>query len=83
VAKKKKKGGAKARKLPKHIAGVKVPKALREAGGDLLAAIDKPLMMDLAAAALSAAATATVRHLETLRAQVEAGRPVAASRTTD
>ena len=53
-------------KLPKHIAGVKVPKALREPGGRLLAAMESPLMMDLAAAALSAAATAWVARLEAM-----------------
>ena len=48
-------GGA---KLPKRVAGVKVPKQLREPGGKLLDAIRHPLVMDVAAAALMAAATA-------------------------
>ncbi|HEY0116939.1 MAG TPA: hypothetical protein VGB54_14590, partial [Allosphingosinicella sp.] len=46
-------GGA---KLPKRVAGVKVPKQLREPGGKLLDAIRHPLVMDVAAAALMAAA---------------------------
>ena len=44
-------------KLPKRIAGVKVPKDLREPGGRLLAAINNPIVIDAAAAALAAAAT--------------------------
>jgi hypothetical protein len=43
-------------KLPKRIAGVKVPKQLREPGGRLLDAVTHPLVMDIAAAALMAAA---------------------------
>lgn len=44
-------------KLPKRIAGVKVPKELREPGGRLLAALTDPIVIDAAAAALAAAAT--------------------------
>jgi hypothetical protein len=47
---------ADATKLPKRIAGVKVPKELREPGGKLLEAVRHPLVMDVAAAALIAAA---------------------------
>jgi len=47
-----------AAKLPKRIAGVKVPKQLRESGGKLLEAVRHPLVMDIAAAALMAAAAA-------------------------
>lgn len=64
---KKKKPRKDAPKLPKHIAGVKVPKALRAPGGRLLAMIEDPLVMDLAAATLSAAATAWVARLEAKR----------------
>lgn len=46
----------KAAKLPKRIAGVKVPKELREPGARLVAALRNPLLMDIAAAALVAAA---------------------------
>ena len=52
---KKKAGDGKA-KLPKRIAGVKVPKELRAPGGKLMEAVRNPLVMDLAAAALLAAA---------------------------
>ncbi len=47
---------AEAPKLPKRIAGIKVPKELREPGGKLLEAVRHPLVMDVAAAALMAAA---------------------------
>jgi hypothetical protein len=59
VAKKKDKKDKKknsAAKLPKRIAGVKVPKELRAPGGKLMEAVRNPLVMDLAAAALLAAA---------------------------
>lgn len=63
MAKKKQKKGktasaakAEGAKLPKKIAGVKVPKELREPGGKLLDAVRHPLVMDVAAAALMAAA---------------------------
>jgi hypothetical protein len=64
VAKKKQKKSKEAKaakpeattKLPKHIAGIKVPKELREPGGKLLEAVRHPLVMDVAAAALIAAA---------------------------
>lgn len=58
MAKKKDKKKAKdgAAKLPKRIAGVKVPKELRAPGGKLMEAVRNPLVMDLAAAALVAAA---------------------------
>lgn len=43
-------------KLPKRIAGVKVPKELRAPGGKIVEALRNPLLMDVAAAALVAAA---------------------------
>ncbi len=49
-------GGAKTGKLPKRIAGMKVPKDLRAPGGRLLQAINNPLLIDAAAATLMAAA---------------------------
>jgi len=54
--KKQKKAKSEAARLPKRIAGVKVPKELREPGGKLLEAVRHPLVMDVAAAALMAAA---------------------------
>jgi hypothetical protein len=54
VAKKKKKGA----KAPKRIAGVKVPKPLREPAGRVVEALKNPVVADLAATALVAAAAA-------------------------
>jgi len=65
----KKAKAAKSRKLPKEIAGIKVPKELREAGGKLLAAVRHPLVMDAAAAALMAAAAG----LRDTKAEARAG----------
>lgn len=64
----------KAAKLPKRIAGVKVPKPLRESGGKLLEAVTQPLVMDIAAAALIAAAA---------RIRDEAGKNAAARQGAD
>lgn len=43
-------------KVPKRIAGVKVPKKVRKTANKALKLADNPLAMDLAAAALAAAA---------------------------
>ena len=53
--KKKKKKAAKA---PKEIAGVKIPKPLREPAAQLLRAVQSPVFADVAAAALLSAAAA-------------------------
>lgn len=45
-------------KVPKQIAGVKVPKKVRKAGNKALQLADHPAALELAAAALSAAAVA-------------------------
>ena len=52
--KKKKKAG----KAPKEIAGIKLPKPLREPAGQLLKAVQSPAFADVAAAALLSAAAA-------------------------
>lgn len=57
MAKSKDKKG-KAGKLPKQIAGVKVPKELRKSGAKVVDALSHPLLADFAAAALLAAAAA-------------------------
>lgn len=67
---------AKARKLPKTIAGVKVPKELRAPGGRLLEVVSNPLVIDAAAAALAAAAA---RFAETLRDRPDAPRATRAA----
>ena len=43
-------------KLPKRIAGVKIPKKLRKRGGKVYALVNNPLIADLVAVALLAAA---------------------------
>ncbi|MCM8729656.1 hypothetical protein ACFO8O_01550 [Hephaestia sp. GCM10023244] len=55
-------GKTKKTKLPKQIAGVKIPKKLRKKGGKLLAALDTPVGRDLAAAGLMAAIAAFARR---------------------
>ena len=47
-------------KIPKRIAGFKVPKALRKSSGPLVALLATPHGREAAAAALSAAATALI-----------------------
>jgi hypothetical protein len=80
VAKKKdKKAPKKAKKaegpkLPKRIAGVKVPKDLRAPGGKIVEALRNPLLMDVAAAALVAAA-AGLRESKGRRAGDGAPKP--------
>lgn len=45
-------------RLPKQIAGVKLPKKFRKSGDKVIDALSHPLIADFAAAALIAAATA-------------------------
>lgn len=54
MAKNKKKSG----KLPKEIAGVKIPKGLRTTGDKLVDALRHPLIADIASTVLLAAAAA-------------------------
>lgn len=63
----------KAGKLPKRIGGVKVPKELRKSGAKMVDALSHPLLADVAAAALLAAAAA-LRDDETLRATAAKAR---------
>jgi len=49
---------AKKIKIPKRIAGIKVPKTLRKSGGSLAGLLQTPHGREIAAAALSAAAAA-------------------------
>lgn len=52
----------KAKKLPKTIAGVKLPKKVRKQGGALLAKVDTPLGRELLAAGLVAAGAALAQR---------------------
>ena len=47
---------AKNGKLPKRIAGVKIPKKLRKRGGEIAVLLDNPLVADIIAAGLLLAA---------------------------
>ncbi len=49
-------------RLPKHVAGVKIPKKLRKKGGKLLAALDTPLGREMALAGLMTAAATIARR---------------------
>ena len=52
---------AKKGKLPKRIAGVKIPKKLRKSGAPLYALLQNPLVADLVAVGLIAAADALTK----------------------
>ena len=66
------------KKLPKKIAGVKVPKDLRKAGGKLAGLIEQPVAREIALAALAAglAARKDVRA-KAKKAAVETGGELA------
>ena len=53
---------AKKNRLPKHIAGVKIPKKLRKRGGQVFALLDSPVISSIVAAALLAAADSISRQ---------------------
>ena len=65
---------AKASRAPKEIAGVKIPKPLREPAAKLLKAIQNPVVADVAAAALLAAAAALRENKSGGAAAPSAGR---------
>jgi len=60
----------KAKKLPKAIGGVKIPKKVRKQGGELLAKVNTPMGRELVAAGLVAAGAAMARREETRKAAV-------------
>jgi len=53
---------AKRNKLPKRIAGVKIPKKLRKRGGQVFAFLDSPVISSIIAAGLLAAADSISRQ---------------------
>ena len=59
---------SKSAKLPKKIAGVKIPKAVRKTGGSAVKALRHPLLADIVAAALIAAAAAIRSNKKVRRA---------------
>jgi hypothetical protein len=58
----------KAKKLPKTIGGVKIPKKVRKQGGELLAKVNTPMGRELLAAGLVAAGAAMAKREETRKA---------------
>ena len=70
--KKKKKKPAKA---PKEIAGIKIPKPLREPAAQLLKAVQSPVFADVAAAALLSAAAALQQGKKAPTAAPDPARP--------
>ena len=73
--KKKKKKTAKG---PKEIAGIKLPKPLREPAGQLLKAVQSPAFADVAAAALLSAAAALQEGKKAPSSSANPARPKAA-----
>ena len=74
------KDGKQKLKVPKKIAGVKVPKEVRKAADPVLRALDNPLVADIAAAALVAAAGALTERRKPGRSKgAAADNPGAAS----
>ena len=70
---------AKKAKLPKHIAGVKIPKKLRKRGGQFYAVLSSPIMAYIVAEALIAAADALSRKKPVRKAGKQAKEAVADS----
>ena len=66
-------------KLPKRIAGIKVPKTLRKSAPSLVALLRTPQGKEAMAAALSAAATALLSSAQGRRAVVDTGAAVASA----
>ena len=64
-------GDSKKTKLPKQIAGVKLPKKLRKKANKALDALDQPLVRNLAQVALAAASAAAAKHADQSRAAAD------------
>lgn len=59
--------GAKAAKLPKHVAGFKVPKDLRKSGAKLIEAANSPVGRQVLAAGMTALAAAAAARSKPVR----------------
>jgi len=74
-------------KLPKRIAGVKLPKKVRRKANKALRALDQPLVRNLAQVALAAASAAASKHADDARVAAEASeksaRKAAKANTAD
>lgn len=60
-------------KLPKKVAGVKIPKKLRKAGGAARDLLDKPVVSEMVAAAMMAAAASLADSRSGRKARAEVG----------
>ena len=65
---------AKNGKLPKRIAGVKIPKKLRKRGGQVFAFLDSPVISSIVAAGLLAAADSISKQPKVKKAGKKAGK---------
>ena len=65
---------AKKNRLPKRIAGVKIPKKLRKRGGQVFAFLDSPVISSIIAAGLLAAADSISRQPKVKKAGKKAGK---------
>ena len=70
-------------KVPKQIAGMKVPKKVRKAGNKALKLADNPAALELAAAALTAAAAALQAQGRKARAEERSSEEGGAVRLAD
>lgn len=68
---------AKKNKLPKRIAGVKIPKKLRKRGGQVFAFLDSPVISGIIAAGLLAAADSISKQPKVKKAGKKAKRAAA------
>jgi hypothetical protein len=66
-----------AKKLPKKIAGVKIPKKLRKRGGKFYAVISSPVVANIIAVALIAAADALANKMPVKKAGKKAKKAAA------
>jgi hypothetical protein len=64
---------AKTKKLPKHIAGVKIPKKLRKRGAPIYAMINQPMVKNVAADMVAAGLLAAADALARSRSAKKAG----------
>ena len=65
---------AKKNRLPKRIAGVKIPKKLRKRGGQVFAFLESPVISSIIAAGLLAAADSISRQPKVKKAGKKAGK---------
>lgn len=70
------KSGAKAAKIPKQIAGVKIPKGLRDSGNAAMKLAQSPMARELLSAGLAAAAAAVVANGRARKTAQQSGEEI-------